>query len=232
VRGVSGNPGLQLHTSNRLEALFAELAEIVGQPSGHVFRKETIVVQSIGMGRWLSLRLAEAQGICANVEFPFPQKFISEILEKTLPEKPDHAAYEREVMPWRIARLLPGLLDREEFAPVGRYLAGERPALKLYQLSNRIAETFDRYLAFRPAWMLDWDAGNESHWQATLWRALSAEFPGSHLPALGQGQGILPSPQGRHQHRHGSRAAASRDQSNAHCDLRVIVFCRRGRRPR
>jgi exodeoxyribonuclease V gamma subunit len=208
VRGVSGNPGLHLHTSNRLEALFAGLAEIVRPPSGHIFRKETIVVQSIGMGRWLSLRLAETQGICANVVFPFPQKFIGEVLQNTLPEKPAHPAYEREVMAWRIARLLPGLLAREEFAPVGRYLAGERAALKLYQLSNRIAETFDRYLAFRPGWILDWDAGNESHWQATLWRALSAEFPGSHLPALGQ-----------------KLASALRKQGDlAHLPARVSIF--------
>ena len=178
--------GLHLHTSNLIEALFAELAAVVGRPSGNIFEKETIVVQSVGMGRWLSLRLAEAHGICANVEFPFPQKFVGEILRAALPERPASAAYEREVLAWRIMRLLPGLSEEKEFAPVRHYLAGDRPALKLYQLSSKIAETFDRYLAFRPHWILDWDAGKESHWQATLWRALAREHPGTHLPALGQ----------------------------------------------
>lgn len=186
MRGVSRKVGLHLHTSNRLEALFAELAAIVRQPLGSLFQKETIVVQSIGMGRWLSLRLAEAHGICANVEFPFPQKFVGEILHTALPETPASAVYEREVLAWRIMRLLPGLAEEKEFTPVRNYLAGEQPALKLYQLSSKIAETFDRYLAFRPQWILDWDAGKESHWQATLWRALAREYPAAHLPALGQ----------------------------------------------
>ena len=42
--------GLHLHTSNLIEALFAELAAVVGRPSGNIFEKETIVVQSVGMG--------------------------------------------------------------------------------------------------------------------------------------------------------------------------------------
>ncbi|MBA3832041.1 MAG: exodeoxyribonuclease V subunit gamma [Chthoniobacterales bacterium] len=176
--------GLYLHTSNRLEKLFADLAEIVAQPSGDIFRPETIVVQSLGMGRWLSLRLAEAHGICANVRFPFPQKFVSEIFRETLPEVPASDAFDRDLLPWRVMRLLPGLLTKSEFQPVRHYLAGERAELKLYQLSNKIAEVFDRYLAFRPRMILDWDAGKDGHWQAVLWRKLARAE--THQPMLAE----------------------------------------------
>src|SRR5450432_1171377 len=97
--------GLHLHTSNRLENLFADLANIVARPLGNIFQPETIVVQSIGMGRWLSLRLAEAHGICANVRFPFPEKFVSDILRAPLSDAPTMNVFEREVMTWRIMRL-------------------------------------------------------------------------------------------------------------------------------
>lgn len=178
--------GLHLHTSNRLENLFADLAEIVRHPVGDIFQPETIVVQSVGMGRWLSLRLAEAHGISANVRFPFPQKFVAEIFGKALPEMPATDAFSRDLLPWRVMRLLPGLLAKRAFEPVRNYLAGERPELKLFQLANKIAEVFDRYLAFRPQMILDWDAGQAQDWQAILWRELAREHPDSHQPALGK----------------------------------------------
>ncbi len=176
--------GLHLHTSNRLENLCAELAGLVAQPAGGIFEPETIVVQSLGMGRWLSLRLAEAHGICANVRFPFPQKFVGEIFRAALPEAPASDLFSRDVLPWRIMRVLPALATLDAFEPVRHYLAGERPELKLYQLANKIAEVFDRYLAFRPRMILDWDAGKGADWQAQLWRELSKG--GGHQPMLAQ----------------------------------------------
>jgi len=92
---VSEKGGLHLHTSNRLETLFAELAGIVGHSLGGIFLPELIVVQSVGMGRWLSLRLAEAHGICANVQFPFPQKFVADIFRAVLPDVAATNAFER-----------------------------------------------------------------------------------------------------------------------------------------
>ena len=72
-------PGLNLHTSNRLEALLEDLAAVVREPLPSVFQAEIIVVQSLGMGRWLALELAKGQGICANVQFPFPGRFLSDV---------------------------------------------------------------------------------------------------------------------------------------------------------
>ena len=159
VPAVNARPGLHLHTSNRLEVSAEELAEIIARPSGSIFEPETVVVQSVGMGRWLSLRLAEAHGICANVRFPFPQRLVSEVFAAALPDAPSGRAFERDILSWRIMRNLPALSEREEFAPVSRYLAGDRRAMKCYQLSHKIAEVFDRYLVFRPELILRWDAG-------------------------------------------------------------------------
>ena len=78
VPAVNARTGLHLHTSNRLEVSAAELAGIIARPSASIFEPETVVVQSVGMGRWLA-RLAEAHGICANVRFPFPQRLVSEV---------------------------------------------------------------------------------------------------------------------------------------------------------
>ncbi|MCP3953639.1 MAG: exodeoxyribonuclease V subunit gamma, partial [Desulfobacterales bacterium] len=60
--------------------------------------------------------------------------------------------------------------------------------LKKYQLSQKIAEAFDRYTIMRPEMATSWDCGHnplaadykESHWQATLWQMLmDADKPGT-----------------------------------------------------
>ena len=45
--------------------------------------------------------------------------------------------------------------------------------MKLFQISQKIADLFDQYLVFRPEMIFRWERGEEDHWQAQLWRELS-----------------------------------------------------------
>lgn len=166
-------PGLTLHTSNRLEILADQLGEILANPLASPLTPEIIVVQSNGMRRWLTQKIAQSQGICANVEFPFPQSFFIELFETIFPEAEKERRYEREMMAWRVMQLLPGLVKRKEFAAIARYLEGEKRERRVFQLSQKIAHAFDQYLIFRPAMISRWDAGEGKDWQAILWREIS-----------------------------------------------------------
>ncbi len=178
--------GLHLHLSNRIEILVGELAEVVRMPAGSVLAPETIVVQSAGMSRWLSQELAIRLGICANVRFPFLQRFVNDLLTAVLPEAKHTPAFVQEAMAWRIFRLLPPLIDLPAFEEVRIYISGELSDWKRYQLACRIAHVFDRYLANRQAMILEWDNGKDSEdWQAILWRAMTRETGTAHQPALG-----------------------------------------------
>ena len=74
-----------LISSNRLENLTADLAERMNSSCGKsILTPETVIVQSRGMERYLRLELAKIQGVSANMEFPFPQKFASEYVFKPL----------------------------------------------------------------------------------------------------------------------------------------------------
>ena len=75
---------------------------VVRRPLPFVLQPEIIVVQSLGMGRWLSLQLAKEQGICANVQFPFPRRFLSDVFRVALPETPEGRHFDREIMTWRV----------------------------------------------------------------------------------------------------------------------------------
>ncbi len=179
-------PGLTLHTSNRLEALSEQLAEVLALPLASPLTTEIVVVQSNGMRRWLTQQLAQSHGICANIDFPFPQRFFRELFAQVFPSTILSEIYERAPMAWRIFQLLPKLAERPEFRPIAKYLAGERAELRRYQLARRIAAVFERYLTFRPELVVRWDAGELDDWQSTLWSEIQSAAPGEHQVARGR----------------------------------------------
>jgi exodeoxyribonuclease V gamma subunit len=180
--------GLRLYTSNRLENLAKGLATVVRTPGPLPLAPEVVVVQSRGMERWVSLRLAKLNGICANFRFPFPNTFLKELFANLFPEMGKDSPYDPGVLTWRIMALLPRLCKQPAFARISSYLNDEYGSRKQYQLAAKIADTFDQYLVFRPAMLAAWEAGKTEHWQAMLWRELYAQCGPVHRGSL---QGML-----------------------------------------
>src|ERR1700731_3507780 len=71
---------LHVHRAERADALAEALAAVISDPLPDPFAPEVISVPTRGMERWLTQRMAgrlgassgRADGVCANVEFPFP----------------------------------------------------------------------------------------------------------------------------------------------------------------
>lgn len=145
------------------------------------FAPEIVVVQSQGIARWLTLRLAQGNGVCANVRFPMPAEFTWELFRAVLPEA-RATAFDRDIFMWRLLRLVGDLEHQPGFEPVAAYVQGDD--FKRYQLVVRLAETFQRYLEYRPDWIQRWEEGRDTHWQALLWSRFAAEAPGAHRGAL------------------------------------------------
>lgn len=174
---------LYLHHSNRLERLAEALAQICAAPLTDPFAAETVLVPNPGMARWLAVALAERTGVAANYEFPLPAAFVWRVFAAQWPDLPKTAALDRDPLTLRVLAHLPALAA----APAGSELAAyldDGDALKAYQLCRRIADAFDRYQIYRPDWLLAWEAGDEDHWQAQLWRRLIAEAPPPHRARL------------------------------------------------
>lgn len=175
----------RVYHSNRLETLLERLVEVTAVPAAGPLAPEVVVTQSRGMARWLALGLAERRSIAANIDFVLPATFFWRVLTSQLPEAGETSAFDREVLAWRLMDVLPGLLEAPGFEPLVRYLRGERPELKRYQLCQRIADVFDQYLVYRPEMILGWERepGRDDDWQARLWRALS-DGAGHHRARL------------------------------------------------
>ncbi len=168
---------LFLHQSNRLEVLAGGLAGRLAADPPSPLEAAEVVVPHPGMGRWLSLRLADALGVCANTRFPLPAGFVWGVFSRLFDDIPRDNRFAPAVMAWGILHHLKALREDPRFAPVARYLA-DGDALKAYQFASRLALLFDRYLVYRPDWILAWERGDGAvegdAWQAELWRRLSA----------------------------------------------------------
>ena len=171
---------------------------------GDPFASERIVVPHPTMGRWLSLELARALGIAANVRFEQPAEFAWSIMRGVVPGLSREQPYRPARLRWRIHDLLPGL-DAEPDRGTRR---GERPAggaapiasgdalddgggalapgsavagylrdgdpRKRLELADRLARMYDKCLLYRPDWIREWESGSTPHWQARLWQRLVA----------------------------------------------------------
>ncbi len=118
------------------------------------------------------MALAERNGICANCAFPFPNAFLNEISRKLVPDLPETSFFEPGTMAFKIMKILPECINRPGFETLKTYLEDDARHLKLFQLSEKIAETLDQYLVFRPEMIFLWEEGKEDHWQARIWREL------------------------------------------------------------
>ncbi|MFO1349265.1 MAG: exodeoxyribonuclease V subunit gamma [Gammaproteobacteria bacterium] len=165
---------LTLYYSNRLENLAAALAEAVRAPLTTPLASEVIIVQNLGMARWLSMVIASRLGVCANIRFPFPAAFVWEAIRALIEDVPETSAFDLPVLTWRVMGLLRALPDEPQYAELQAYLgAGDDD--HCYELARRIAQCFDQYLVYRPDWVTAWENGEPSgDWQAPLWRALAA----------------------------------------------------------
>ncbi len=137
---------------------------------------EQIIVQNNGMARWASQQIALAQGVSANLQFQTPGVCLWQFARRWNPSLPEFP-HRKEAMMWRIFELLPELLPRTEFEVLHRYLRADADNLRRLQVARAVANTFDRYLIYRPDWINRWEAGHDLHWQAVLWRRLQKYFP-------------------------------------------------------
>ncbi|MCF8383572.1 MAG: exodeoxyribonuclease V subunit gamma, partial [Chlorobium sp.] len=72
---------LHLYTGNRMEVLADALAGVLQRNPVPVFESERIVVQSRGMQRWLSMRLAARFGVWAGADYPFPNRLVQQLFD-------------------------------------------------------------------------------------------------------------------------------------------------------
>lgn len=208
---------LEIFTSNDLKTLALTFADYCKVARKDVFEPDVVLMQSMGMQRWLSMQISDYCGICANMRFLFPNNFFGEIID-ILFEPPANALEKvsRDAATWRLMQELPKLKGRDAFSFVNGYLTDDTLGVKLYQLSQKLADLYDQYALFRPLWIKSWQDAtpeqlqsfaaytfkdnqqlqNAYVWQALLWqRCLRNQAQEYQWPFLLEKlQGVLADP--------------------------------------
>lgn len=198
-----GEPRIEVHRSHQVERLVDAMSESLRTPLGDPLAKEWVLVQGRGMALWLNHELSRRLGVWANVDYIYPRQLVQRAFESVL----DRAEVERalartqsEPLTWALLALLRADLSQPALAELARYVGSDPDGLRLFQLAERIASTFDEYLTYRPEWLLDWQSGahasqldlfssnpkqvRHSPWQRELWRRLTTVLGADHVAAL------------------------------------------------
>ncbi len=193
---------LHLHYSNRLEQLIEPFAAIVRE---HQIRNPlepvTVVVPSRAIQEFLKLRLAECEGVAANLNFPFLRGYLKQIAERAAGEGSEPALKVLDAGGLQIA-VFEYLRDAmtappSDLAAVQSYITAahddpRQQVVRLLQLSGRVAWLIREYSTARRAMLDRWSraatiAGDgplrqSERWQRRIYISLF-ESDGSLRPA-------------------------------------------------
>jgi exodeoxyribonuclease V gamma subunit len=168
---------------------------------------EVVAVHTRGVERWLSQRLStrlgtsegRADGVCANVLFPFPGRVLAEALAAASGITRGEDPWAAERAAWPLLEVVDHHLDEPWLATLATHLGGgdEERRHRRFSTVRHVAGLFERYAVHRPDMLAAWAEGGdtdgsgtplpeEHRWQAELWRRLRARIgtpsPAERLP--------------------------------------------------
>jgi len=177
---------LHIHFSNRLELLRAALLQrLAATVPADPFTPEQVIVPSAALRRHLSLALADARGICANLRFGFLAQWLWQQIERVVAGVGDESPYAATRLAWRVHAAFgdAGFVSRH--ARLAAYLSGADELMR-YELANQVAGLLEQYVTYRPDWLQHWRDGRlaldaagasaDEAWQAALWRRIDGEL--------------------------------------------------------
>ena len=183
---------LHIHRSERADALVDGLGELLREPLADVMQAEVVAVPSRGVERWLSQRVSArlgtspgmSDGVCANVDFPFPGTLVGGAVSSASGVEPATDPWRPERAVWPLLEVVDANLEEPWLAPLAGHLrnAGPDGALRRFATVRHIADLYDRYGVHRPEMLRSWAAGGteattpEERWQADLWRRLREQI--------------------------------------------------------
>ncbi|MDQ4048202.1 MAG: exodeoxyribonuclease V subunit gamma, partial [Actinomycetota bacterium] len=178
---------LHIHRAERADGLVEALGGLLSAPLADPFASEVVAVPTRGMERWLTQRLSahlgvstgRRDGVCANVDFPFPRRLVGGAVAAASGADPDEDPWLPERALWTLLEVVDDSLDEPWLVGLSAYLGGSgegaEPARRARRLSvvRHLAELFARYGLHRPEMVRAWAGGDfEGAWQAELWRRL------------------------------------------------------------
>src|SRR5215203_2159298 len=171
---------LHIHRAERADGLVHVLGELLADPLTDPFAAEVVAVPTRGMERWLTQRLSarlgvspgRGDGVCANVEFPFPRRLVGDAVAAASGVDPDEDPWLPERALWTLLEVVDECLAEPWLHGLSAYLGGggpgADPARRAWRLSTvrHLAELYGRCALYRPELLRAWTDGRAEGWQA------------------------------------------------------------------
>jgi len=168
---------LHLYIGRHFGDLFDKYIGINKQQITPLFSKKEVLVPNRMTGAWLSQRLAEKEGINADLNPVFSASFFNVQLQKLLPEVVNNNL-NGSVLQLNIASLFNDKGYLNEYPRITDYLHKTTEADHI-KLAGKVRDIFDHYQVYRREWLDSWNAnrlldlGDDEVWQKGLWNKLN-----------------------------------------------------------
>ncbi len=185
---------LYVHRSERADRLVEILGEVLARPLADPLTAEVVAVPTRGVERWLVQRLSHRlgvtslrqDGVCANVDFPFPGGLVRRAVGVAGGFEPDADPWPPERSVWPLLDLVDAHFDESFLMPLATHLRAASPGgdgrVRRFATVRHLADLYDSYAVHRPEMIQAWSAGaawpdagpsaEAAAWQAELWRRL------------------------------------------------------------
>ncbi|HEV7805206.1 MAG TPA: exodeoxyribonuclease V subunit gamma [Solirubrobacteraceae bacterium] len=189
---------LHVHRAERADGLIDALGALIVDPLPDPFAAEVVCVPTRGMERWLTQRLSgrlgatrgRSDGVCANVEFPWPRRLVGDAIAAASGIEPDDDPWLPEHAVWSLLEVVDAALHEPWLHSLSLHLGNGADAPgnaarrgRRFAVVRHLADLFDRYALHRPEMAVAWASGEDTDgageplspnaaWQAELWRCL------------------------------------------------------------
>jgi exodeoxyribonuclease V gamma subunit len=174
------------------------LGDLLTVPALDPMTPEVVAVPTRGIERWLTQQLSSRlgatpgreDGVCANVDFPFPGTLVGTALSAASGIDPGEDPWTASRSVWPLLEVVTGAIEEKWLGSFAAHLKGAAPVGEERRFASvrHMADLFDRYSVHRPEMLRQWAAGetgglaSDGSWQATLWTSLRERI-GTPSPA-------------------------------------------------
>ncbi len=186
--------GLQIHRSDHPDLLVDALCDVIASPLPDPVVAEVIAVPTRGIDRWLTQRIASTlaersigDGIAANIDFPFPHGFVTDVLSQIPATAGSLEAWSDRAVVSHLERIIDEHHDDDWMWLIVRFVEGPdgdaSDGAQRLRAAQKIGRLFSSYARYRPRMVASWTGGDDTGpdgepiagataWQPRLWRLL------------------------------------------------------------
>ncbi|WMY97518.1 MAG: exodeoxyribonuclease V subunit gamma [Arsenophonus sp.] len=171
---------IKIYESNDLNILKKNFLEFLkNNPLNNIWETEIILSQYSTTNCWLEKEITECLEINFNINFFLIKVFIKKIILKLFKYKKHYLYFNSISMQWKLMDIILNNIHNPVLKDIKNYLNRDYNQENLFFLSKKIVNLFNKYLIYRPEWIVLWEKGkdinilnNTQIWQKYLWNKL------------------------------------------------------------